>query len=440
MVLLTRLALTVSMLICVSISFTAAAIVTDAHIAAGNSIQGKGGPPPGGGLLPAGTYHNTNVFANYAFLSGPQLSVNVNDTTNIADPRVGPDTSQHEVDVNFQACDFTTPGVCGAGCFIPDGAHDWTFSANLSTATLKTTVTPTTLPCPGQPPVTGLTRPFSVNVTWTAVGQSSKSSNTGRYTCDGYKSTTLTTTNGNTLTNSTGSTSLFPGTFPVSGNSFSSSAGLSLFEQRIQAQGTPLDACTPLGGKGAGPGPLAAGKYHFVSQSANLAIVQADPTLPPINMFVTNFTNTSNPKGAPSTTQHETDLSIFEFSFAGTIGGCFVIPSSAFTFASNLQSASVHASIDSTTPPCPQSGPPSGLPASFTVNATWTGTGPIASLRITSSSQCGSFHVTLSGSETTRNATAAGGISGVADPFTTTQASLGTGDSTFHVTGQQTCF
>src|ERR1700674_2683858 len=434
MVLLRRLALMVSMLICVSISFTAAALVTEAHIAAGSSIQGKGGPPPGGGLPPAGTYHNTNVFANYAFLSGPQLSVNVNDTTNIADPRVGPDTSQHEVDVNFQACDFTTPGVCGAGCFIPDGAHDWTFSANLSTATLKTTVTPTTLPCPGQPPVTGLTRPFSVNVTWTAVGQSNKSSNTGRYTCDGYKSTTLTTTNGNTAVNATGSTSLFLGTFPVT------NASLNSFAQRISAQGTPLDTCNPLGGKGAGPGPLAAGKFHFVSQSANLTIIQADPTLPPINMFVTRFTNTSNPKGAPSTTLHETDLNIFESGSFGFTGGCFVIPASAFTFASNLQSASVHASIDSTTPPCPQTSPPSGLPVSFTVNATWTGTGPIASLRINSTSDCGNFHVALSGSETTRNATASGGISGIADPFTTTQASLGTGDSTFHVTGQQTCF
>ena len=434
MVLVRRLALTVSMLICVSISFTAAAIATDAHIAAGTlSIQGKGGPPPGGGLPPAGTYHNATVFANYAFLSGPQLSVSVSDNTNIADPLVGPATSQHEVDVTFQACDFITPGVCGAGCFIPDGAHDWTFSANLSTATLKTTVTPTTLPCNGSP-VIGLTRPFSVKVTWTAVGQSNKSSNTGRYTCNGYKSTTLTTTSGSTATNATGSTSLFPGTFPVT------NASLNSFDQRIRAQGTPLDACTPLGGKGAGPGPLTAGKYHFVSQSANLTIIQADPSLPPITMFVTRFTNTSNPKDAPSTTLHETDLNIFEFSPTTFIGGCFVIPSSAFTFASNLQSASVHASIDSTTPPCPQTSPPSGLPASFTVNATWTGTGPIASLRINSTSDCGNFHVALSGSETTRNATASGGISGIADPFTTTQASLGTGDSTFHVTGQQTCF
>src|SRR5580704_5133918 len=194
MVLLRRLAMLGSMLICISVAFTAAAIATDAHIAAGNvgdahiaatlSIQGKGTGGGGGGLLPAGNYHNTTVFANYSFAAkGPQLSVNVTDTTTIADPRVGPATSQHEVDVNVQACDSS--GVCGGGCFIPDGAHDWTFSANLSRASLKTRVTDSTLPCQGMP-VTGLTRPFTVNVTWTAVGQSSETSNLGNYACSGY--------------------------------------------------------------------------------------------------------------------------------------------------------------------------------------------------------------------------------------------------------------
>jgi hypothetical protein len=442
MVLLRRLALLGSMLICVSVAFTAAAIATDAHIAAGSvsdahiaaatlSIQGKG-TGGGGGLLPAGSYHNTTVFANYSFAAkGPQLSVNVTDTTNIADPRVGPATSQHEVDVNFHACG-PTPGTCGGGCFIPDGAHDWTFSANLSRASLKTRVTDSTLPCQGMP-VTGLTRPFTVNVTWTAVGQSSETSNLGNYACSGYESQTLTTTNGGTATNATATTSLFPGTFPVTG------ANLSSFEQRIHAQGTPLDSCTPLGGKGAGPGPLAAGKYHFVSQSANLTIVPADPSHAPITVFVTTFTNTSSPKGGATTTQHETDLNIGEFGPTQFIGGCFIIPASAFTSAGNLESAAVHASIDATTPLCPQS-INSGLPPSFTVNATWSGTGPIASLRINSSSECANFHVTMSGSETTINATATGGLTGIADPFSTTQASIGTGDSNFRVTGQQTCF
>jgi hypothetical protein len=440
MVLLRRLALLGSMLICISVAFTAAAIATDAHIAAGNvgdahiaatlSIQGKGTGGGGGGLLPAGNYHNTTVFANYSFAAkGPQLSVNVTDTTTIADPRVGPATSQHEIDVSVQACDSS--GVCGGGCFIPDGADDWTFSANLSRASLKTTVTDRTLPCQGMP-VAGLTRPFTVNVTWTAVGQSSETSNLGNYACSGYESQTLTTTGGSTATNASATTSLFSGTFPVSG------ANLSSFEQRIHAQGTPLDSCTPLGGKGAGPGPSPAGKYQFVSQSANLTIVPADPSQAPITVFVTTFTNTSSPKGGATTTQHETDLNIGEFGPTQSIGGCFIIPASAFTFASNLESASVHASIDATTPACPQSSN-SGLPASFTVNATWTGTGPIASLRINSSSQCGGFHVTMSGSETTINATATGGLSGIADPFSTTQASIGTGDSNFRVTGKQTC-
>jgi hypothetical protein len=425
-----RLALAVSMLVCLSLTFAAAAIATEAHIATGSlSILGKGGPG-GGGLLPAGNYVNTNVFAGYNLCcSGPQLNINVSDTTNVANPLVGPSTSQHEVDVNFQACDFTT-GVCGGGCFIPDGASDFTFSS--TSAVLKTTVTDTTLPCQGFP-VTGLTRPFTVNVTWTAVGSSFSGSNVGRYTCGGYTSETRTTNSSNTAVNAIATTSLFTGTFPAS------NANLSTFDQRIHAQGTPLDACAQLGGKGAGFGPLAAGNYHFVSQQANLTVLPTDPSQATLNLFVTTFTNTSSPKGGATTTQSETDLNIFEFAFPQIIQACFILPSSAFTIGSNLQTASLHATIDSTTAPCPQ-GSNSGLPASFTANVTWTGTGPVATFKNDGTSSCAGLHTVSSVLQSNINATATGGLSGIVDSFTTTQASMGTSDTTTHIQGTSTCF
>ncbi len=62
--LLRRLALLGSMLLCLSVTFTAAAIATDAHIAGSLSIQGKGGGP--GGLLPAGNYLNLFVNTGYS--------------------------------------------------------------------------------------------------------------------------------------------------------------------------------------------------------------------------------------------------------------------------------------------------------------------------------------------------------------------------------------
>ena len=431
MLVLRRLALAVSMFLCLSVSFTAAAIATDAHALSRGSIGAKGGGG-GGGLLPAGNYHNTNVFAGYSVCcSGPQLSVNVTANTNDSNPRVGPTTSQHEVDVNFQACDFVS-GVCGAGCFIPDGASDFTVNSSLSSAVLNTTVTDTTLPCQGNP-VFGLPRPFSVNVTWTAVGSFSESSGVGRYACGGYTSETLTTTNFSTATHATASTTLLSGTFPVSG------ANLGSFDQRIHAQGTPLDSCTPLGGKGAGGGPLAAGNYHFVSQQANVSIVPTDPSQASINMFVNRFTNVSRPTGGPSTTLNETDLNIFQSTFPPSIQGCFIIPSNAFTVASNLQSASLHVAIDSTTPPCPQ-GNNSGFPASFTVDATWSGTGPTATFKTDGTSACASFHTVSSSSQAFSNASASGGVSGIADSFSSTQASMGTSDTTTHIQGTQTCF
>jgi hypothetical protein len=430
MTLLRRLALLGSMLICLSVTFAAAAIATDAQIAGNLSVQGKGGPPPGGGLLPAGNYHNTNVFASYFLCCGfPQLTVNVSVNTNVANPLVGPSTSTKEVDVNFQACDSS--GVCGAGCFIPDGANDFTFNSSLTAAALNTTVTNATAACQGNP-ITNLARPFTVNVTWTATGVSLSSSGVGRYACGSYRSETQTTTGGNTSTSATASTSLFPGTFPIT------NAGLNLFDQRIHAEGTPLDSCSPLGGKGAGFGPLGAGNYHFVSQQASLSF-QPDPTQQPFNVFVTTFTNTSSPRGGPTTTQAETDLNISQFTFPFPIQGCFIIPASAFTIASGLQGASVTASIDPTTPPCPQSNN-SGLPPSFTVHVTWTATSPLETLNTTGSFDCGSFHSVASGSLSSINASASGGVSGIADSFSTTQAFIGTNESTTHIQGQQNCF
>jgi len=427
---LRRLALAAAMLVCLSVTFAAAAIATEAHMAAGSSsILGKGVGP--GGLLPAGNYVNTNVFAGFnpCCSGGPQLNINVSDFTNVADPLGAPSTSVHEVDVSFSACDFNG-GVCGGGCFIPDGATDFTFSS--TAAVLKTTVTSTTSPCQGAPPTT-LPTPFTVNVTWTAVGSSFSSSGTGHYECGAYTSETRTTNSGNTATNATATTSLLTGTFTGAG------ANLSTFDQRIHAQGTPLDACNQLGGKGAGFGPLAAGNYRFVSSSANLTIFPTDPSQASINVFVNRFSNTSSPTGGPTTTQAETDLNIFEFAFPQIISGCFIVPSSAFTIGSGLQSASLHASIDSTTTPCPH-GNNSGLPAAFTVNVTWTGTGPVASFRSDSTSTCASLHTVSAVLGSSSTATATGDLSGIAGSFTTPQAGLGTNDSTTHVQGTQTCF
>jgi hypothetical protein len=428
--LLRRLALAVSMLVCLSVTFAAAAIPSEARVAAGSlSILGQGGP--GGGPLPAGNYVNTNVFAGFNLCcSNPQLSVNVDATTNVSNPLVGPSTSQSEVDVNFQACDYLA-GVCGNGCFIPDGASDFTFGS--TSAVLNTTVTDTTRACQGNP-VNGFTRPFTVSVTWTSVGSNFSSSGVGRYACGGYMSETRTTSSGSTATNATASTSLLPGSpFPISG------ANLSSFDQRIHAQGTPLDACSQLGGKGAGGGPLGPGNYRFMSQQASLGIVPSDPSQPRLNISVSTFTNVSSPAGGPTTTQSETDLNISPATFPPSFSGCFIIPASAFTIGSGLQSASLNASIDPTTQPCPH-GSNFGLPASFTASVTWTGTGPVATFRTEGGFSCASIHSVGSGNQSFTNATATGGLSGIADSFNSNQAFIGMGDSTTHVQGTGTCF
>lgn len=427
MTLLRRLALLGSMLICLSVTFAASSIPAGAHIPGNVSIHGQ---PPGPGLPLAGNYVNNSFRANFSLCcSGTQLTVNVTVINNTSNPLVGPSTSQHEVDVNFQACDFTT-FVCGAGCFIPDGASDFTFSS--TAAVLNTTVNPTTASCQNQP-LFGFPPSFTVNVTWTAAGTSLASSGVGRYACSGYTNETRTMTTGNTSVNATASTSVMNGSFPAS------FAGLNSFDQRIHAQGTPLDSCSELGGKGAGFGPLGPGNYRFMSQEAGVSF-QTDPTQQPFNVRVSTFGNTLSPRNGPTTTFNETDLNISQFNFPfNFIQGCFIIPASAFTIASGLQSASVNVSIDATTPPCPH-GNNTGLPDSFTVNVTWTATSPLAALSTNGTFDCGSFHTVGSGSISNVNASASGGVSGIADSFSSTQAFIGTSDSTTHIQGQQNCF
>ncbi len=382
----------------------------------------------GGGLPAAGNYQNSNVFANVQiFNPESQMTVQVTDTSSVSNPLGGPSTSSHEVDVYVQACDFVNE-VCGAGCFIASGANDFTFSSDMTSANLTTTYTGSEAPCQGNP-VAGLTPPFTVMATWTGAPGGSFSG-IGRYACDRYTNETFTTGAIGSNTMATASISLLPNTaFGPAG------AGLSSFGQTIHAQGTPVDSCTPLGGKGAGPGPQGLGDFTFSSQNAFLTL--SPPGQPQIGVSVTSFTNVLHPRAGTITTRSETDLMIFQF-YPGTIGGCFVLPAGAFTFSAG-SGASLQASIDlATATPCEQS-TPQGLPQSFTINATWAATGPLATLRSDGTFTCGGLTNVTSGTQTSIAATASGVFTNVVDSFDSAPASLSSNDSTFHFVRQPTC-
>ena len=427
---LTRRLVAVVVLVLVGlVAFSATTIAFDVRSLSSGSILGKGGGG-GGGLPAAGNYTNSTVNASFFSCCAPdgstQIQLNVSHDTFISKPLVGPTTSTDEVDVQFSVNDFST-GIFASGCIIPDGATDFTVNKSLTSAQLSTTVQATTKACQGQT-INGVTPPFTLSATWVVSGPSSSSRGVGRYSCASYKSETQTTTGGSSNANATFAASfLTGGPVPITG------ANLFSFDQSIHAQGTPVDGCNPLGGKGAGPGPQGPGDYTNSSMSASTSIQPDDTSQQPFSVFVTSFTITAHPVGAPISTQTETDLNIFQFNFFQFVQDCWIIPAGDLAIATDLHAASLNVSIDTTTAAC-QFANNTG-PSVFTINATWSATSPVASFSNTSQGGCGGFHVVGMQHESSVTATATGAWPGTAASFTDTNAFVSTNNTTTHVQG-----
>ena len=436
-----RAALVVSLLSVGLLSFFATSVVVDAHAKTGAAIVkgGGGGGGGGGGFLPAGNYTNTNV--NASMCCGG-LTVTVNASTSSSRPLGGPATSTNEVDVSFNICDFAN-GVCGSGCFVA-AASDFTVAGDLGSATLNTTFTGAQPPCPqpfGGPPVNfqpplPAQPTFTLQASWTNVGPVGSARNIGRYMCSGYSTETATSGSSANGVTATSQISLEPPTTtfgPIGGF-------LSTFNQTIRAQGAPADTCNPLGGKGAGPGPLNPGNFQFNVQQAFVALPPSTTLPVPLNVSITTFTNISSPRGGGTTTQSETDLSLSEPLFPPTIQGCFVLPAGAFIISSAGASLHVAIDLDGATQQCQFAPPAAGLPDEFNVDITWSVGGALATFRTDSSFACGQVLSTVGSSvQTNVNAGASGLMTGVTDPFSAVPGSVFTNANNIHVVRPATC-
>ncbi len=427
---LTRRLVAMSSLVLVGLlAFAATTMAFDARGLTSVPIGAKGGG--GGGPLPAaGNYTNSSVSASFFSCCGPdgstQIQLFVGHNQFLSRPLGGSTTSTDEVDVQFDVSDFTT-GFFASGCIIPDGASDFTVNGALTSAQLSTAVQATTKTCQGQT-INGVIPPFTLSATWLVSGPSSSSSSVGRYSCARYTSETQTTNGGSSNANATFAASfLSGGPIPISG------ANLFSFDQSIHAQGTPLNGCEPLGGKGAGPGPQGPGDYTSSSISASMSVQPDDTTQQPFDVFVTSFTNTAHPVGAPISTRTETDLNIFQFNFFQFVQDCWVIPPGDLTIASDLHAASLNVSIDTTTPACSFAN--NTGPSVFMINATWSSTSPVSNATNTSQGGCGGFHVAGTVHLSSVAAVATGAWPGTAASFTDTNAFVGTNDTTTHVQG-----
>lgn len=429
MALIRRALVALSLVLVGLVAFAATSVAFDVRSIGTGSIRAGGGAG-GGGLPAAGNYQNSHVFASFFFCCGPdgstQIQLNVNHTRFVSNPLVGPSTSTDETDVRFNISDFAT-SFFASGCIIPDGASDFSVNQKLTSATLNTTVRATTRTCQGQS-LNGVTPPFMLSATWAVSGPMRSSSGDGRYSCASYTSETQTFTSGSSNANAT-----FSASFLTGGPVAIAGANLFSFDQLIHAQGIPASGCIPLGGKGAGPGPQAAGDYTSTFMSGSMSVHPDDTSQQPFSVFVTSFTITAHPVGAPVSTQTETDLNLFQFNFFQFVRDCWVIPPGDFTMAGDLHTASLNVSIDTTTPACPFA--TNTGPSVFTITATWNATSPVANFSTVGQGGCGGFHTAGTSEQSAVSATATGSWPGTAASFTDANAFVSTTTSNIHIEG-----
>jgi hypothetical protein len=253
----------------------------------------------------------------------------------------------------------------------------------------------------------------------------------GRFSCGGY--TSEGTTTGSIATNVTVSAQISGSQLPT--EVFGPTDGnLSTFDQTLHAQGTADPTCNPIGGKGAGFGPLSQGNFRFSNQSAFVSLPNG------MNLSLFSFSDTSVPRGSAPTTQAQTDLTFSEFAFPfGFTQACFVLPSTAFTISATA--ASVVATIDSTSTPCPN-GPGNNLalPDTVHVNVTWAASGALANFRNNSTFMCnGTLDTVTSSVEAFVNASTSGSVPELVGSVDGLQGGIGSKDSAFHILTATPC-
>lgn len=350
-------------------------------------------PPPGPpGFLPAGEYFTSSSFAEFRGTTSSGLNVNafINRVTATNQPKDAPQTSGTETTLTFNASGFNPNNgifTFEEGCFqIP--SSDLTVASDLSTATLTAPIDPTTPTCgPGN---IGLPPSFSLSLTWTGTGPVASNQSVSQFECIGYKRITQ--------GNDTDNLATVSGTVTAIPDAIAAAPGALRMGTIGQHVSGMIDStCPPGGGKGAGPGPLAAGNYQFTSIRDG-AIFQSPDFTRFFNVFVTHNVEVANPLSGPSLTTDtlQVNVSINDFSAFPPVflNGCFTVGPGALT-QNGVQSAHLHVQLlpdPAQTPPCSnQFGPPNNIPLPLTVDATWTIVGASESNRDTSQFSCATF-------------------------------------------------
>ncbi len=310
-----------------------------------------------GGFKPAGNYNNTSMLASFNFSpSDPtqtSISLFLNRQTVVGPSGTTDETSWFlNVSTNFG---FGTPNVNACGDLA--NAGDFNVGSNVQSASLHTTITPST-------PCSSVASNVNVDITWTGAGPIQTTHSANRFSCNGY-----TDESQGTDSNNAGAA-----TFNIDGLA----APITTPDPQVfhfgssveHAQGAvPPDSCHAEVGKGAGRPTPAAGNYHTTLQDARLFSFSGGF----LQLEVARNTNTANPLVGASTSSDQTDF-VLSSSTLST-GGCFVINAHDFTLTAS--SASLHTTLTGNTPAC-NGGTNPVSPDPFPVDVSWVGTSPVA--------------------------------------------------------------
>jgi hypothetical protein len=155
--------------------------------------------------------------------------------------------------------------------------------------------------------------------------------------------------------------------------------------------------------KGAGGLPPA-GTYRFEFTGANVSGFANN-----ISFFLdaSSGTDVARPDGAPATTTSGTqvDLFMFDYNTFTFTSACLILDHpSDFTIDNRLGGATLNTTLTPSTPTCPFGSQP--LTTTISINASWTGIGPLGSSTGTSDYSCAAYHSESSNRGLTNIATA----------------------------------
>jgi len=376
----------------------------------------------------AGSYSSNTLGATYTFASddfSQHVDLFLSDSLTTSQPLGGPPTSTHKMQVFFSA---GANGQEDSGCFLLDGS-DFVISPDLSSASLHKTVTADSPACDFPPTLAD--PEVTLDVTWTGIGPANTGHTTEQSGCQGFQIETVTSGTNNRATAAATISPLFSDAMTATRAVVYSGD----FTNHVQGTSPPL--CAAGGAPGPGLGPRGPGKYVHTGSGVGQQLANADSG-DNLDLFAGTTTDASNPQTGPSTNTTLTSVSITLLpSFQSA---CFLVDSSAIRVATNLSGAALHATVTDSTPTCDST--PATLPLPITIDATFTGIGPVGTTRNNSWRSCGSFRSEDSTSLTNNNSSAVATLSGaINESFVSTQSanessgSIGSQSLTTHIGG-----